>query len=162
MVYESLFYRHVGADSQSWLRLRHLVAKVASKLFMADMAELLASQQLGYGVRGGSEAAILAAHCFLGSRKPDQAIWFCQCLQLHQKGLHARGCTITVFRNLYSFVHSAHASLSNLLWDDWSISSALWVLYFSAWCCMDTACVWSQISRLSIKMMLPWVGIART
>ena len=41
--------------------LRRLVAKVACNLVAADMANLLAPRQLGYGVCGGSEAAVHAA-----------------------------------------------------------------------------------------------------
>ena len=54
--------------------LRCLVAKVACNLVAADMANLLAPRQLGYGVRGGSEAAVHAARCFLNNMSTDQAM----------------------------------------------------------------------------------------
>ena len=41
--------------------LRRLVAKVACKQVAVEMAELLAPRQLGFGVCGGSEAAVHAA-----------------------------------------------------------------------------------------------------
>ena len=40
--------------------LRRLVAKIAGQLVVDEMAELLSPRQLGYGVRGGAEAAVHA------------------------------------------------------------------------------------------------------
>ena len=37
--------------------LQRLVAKVASQMVVEEMAELLSPRQLGYGIRGGAEAA---------------------------------------------------------------------------------------------------------
>ena len=45
--------------------LRRLVAKVACNKVVGDMAHVLAPRQLGYGVWGGSEAAVHAARSFL-------------------------------------------------------------------------------------------------
>jgi len=43
--------------------LRRLAAKVARSKVVERMGELLAPQQLGYGVRKGAEAAVHAARC---------------------------------------------------------------------------------------------------
>ena len=40
--------------------LRRLVAKIAGQMVVGDMAVLLSPRQLGYGVRGGAEAAVHA------------------------------------------------------------------------------------------------------
>ena len=45
--------------------LRRLVAKLAGNMVVEDMAELLSPRQLGYGIRGGAEAAVHAARKFL-------------------------------------------------------------------------------------------------
>ena len=45
--------------------LRRLAAKVAGFRVMAKMAALLAPRQLGYGVRGGAEAAVHAARLYM-------------------------------------------------------------------------------------------------
>ncbi len=45
--------------------LRRLVAKIASRKVSREMSELLAHRQLGFGVRGGAEAAVHAARRFL-------------------------------------------------------------------------------------------------
>ncbi len=45
--------------------LRRLFAKVAGFRVRDEMATLLAPRQLGYGVRGGAEAAVLAARFYL-------------------------------------------------------------------------------------------------
>ena len=41
--------------------LRRLVAKIAGFRVLENMATLLASRQLGYGIRGGAEATVHAA-----------------------------------------------------------------------------------------------------
>ena len=43
---------------------RHLVAKVAGRKIGDEMGELLAPQQFGFGVSGGSEAAVHAARIY--------------------------------------------------------------------------------------------------
>ena len=80
--------------------LRRLVTKITSKRVVDDMAELLAPIQLGYGVRGGSEAAVHAARCFLSNMEDHVFCFlsnmedhvFCQRIQFHPHGLHAGGC----------------------------------------------------------------------
>ena len=50
------------------------MAKVVSSFVVDDMADLLSPRQLGYGVRGGAEAAVHAARCFLSSMPSDHAM----------------------------------------------------------------------------------------
>ena len=106
--------------------LRRLVAKVASNLVVADMAQLLAPQQLGYGVRGGSEAAVHAARCFLNNMKPEQALVKLDFANAFNS--IRRDCMLRAVQSLcpaiYSFVYSVYASPSNLLRGDQSILSA--------------------------------------
>ena len=45
-----------------------------SDSFPSDMAQLLAPRQLGYSVRGGSEAAVHAGRCFLNNMSTEQAM----------------------------------------------------------------------------------------
>ena len=45
--------------------LHHLVAKVVCNILKSDMSTLLASCHLGLGVKGGAEAAIHAARCYI-------------------------------------------------------------------------------------------------
>lgn len=47
--------------------LRCLVAKIASRSVMEEMADLLSPRQLGYGIQGGAEAAADAARFFSSS-----------------------------------------------------------------------------------------------
>ena len=54
--------------------LRRLVTKAACKQVVDEMAELLAPHQLGYGVRGGSEAVVHAARRFLRNMDMCQAM----------------------------------------------------------------------------------------
>ena len=54
--------------------LRWLVTKVAYKQVVDKVAELLALQQLGYGVHGGSEAAVHATQRFLNNINACQAM----------------------------------------------------------------------------------------
>ena len=50
------------------------MAKVAGFSVLDDMAALLAPRQLGYGVRGGAEAAVHAAWSFLSDMGSDAAL----------------------------------------------------------------------------------------
>ena len=54
--------------------LRRLVAKVAGAKVMAEMGALLAPRQLGYGVKGGCEAAVHSARLYLDNLLEDHAI----------------------------------------------------------------------------------------
>ena len=106
--------------------LRRLVAKIACKRVADDMAELLAPVQLGYGVRGGSEAAVHAARCFLSNMEEHQAVVKLDFANAFNS--IRRDCMLEAVEafcpSLYSLVHSAYASPSDLLWEDRTISSA--------------------------------------
>ena len=54
--------------------LRRLTAKVAGNKLMEEMGKLLAPRQLGYGVKGGAEAAVIAARLYLRDLNPAKAI----------------------------------------------------------------------------------------
>ena len=58
------------------LTLRRLVAKVAGYHVRDEMSDLLAPRQLGYGVKGGAEAAVHAARSYVNLdsqlHPPDQ------------------------------------------------------------------------------------------
>ena len=106
--------------------LRRLVAKVACKQVVDEMAELLAPRQLGYGVRGGSEAAVHAARRFLNNMGTCQAM-----VKLDFENAFnsvRRDCMLEAVQllcpPLYAFAHSAYAAPSNLFWDDNTFSSA--------------------------------------
>ena len=54
--------------------LRRLVAKVAVQLVSDDMTTILAPRQLGFGVKGGAEAAVHAARSYLNHLDSDSAM----------------------------------------------------------------------------------------
>ena len=106
--------------------LRRLVAKVACKQVVNEMAELLALRQLGYGVPGGSEVAVHAAQCFLSNVDTCQAMVkldFENAFNSVQRD-HMLEAVQSLCPSLYTFVHSAYAAPSNLFWGDRIISSA--------------------------------------
>ena len=98
--------------------LRSLVAKVACCRVSMDMSELLAPHQLGFGVKGGVEAAIHSAHCFLDCLPAGEAMIKVDFSNAFNSA--HRDCMLEVIRDLYpdifSLVHSAHSSPSSLYW----------------------------------------------
>ena len=106
--------------------LRRLTAKVACNLVATDMAELLAPHQLGYGVRGGSEAAVHAGRCFLNNMSSEQAMVkldFANAFNTLRRDRMLEAVQL-LCPEIYSFVHSVYAASSNLQWGDRSLSSA--------------------------------------
>ena len=106
--------------------LRRLVAKVAGFMVVEDMAALLAPRQLGYGVKGGAEAAVHAARKFLSNMDPD-----CAFVKLDFRNAFnciRRDCMLQAVCDLaptiYPFVHSLYSAPSLLRWGDKSIFSA--------------------------------------
>lgn len=106
--------------------LRRLVAKIAGRKVLDEMTNLLAPHQLGYGVRGGAEAAVHAARRFLHGMDQKQAI-----VKLNFANAFnsvRRDCVLSAVQILcpilYPFIHSAYAASSNLVWGDRSITSA--------------------------------------
>ena len=50
------------------------MAKVAAQLVRDEMTDLLAPRQLGFGVKGGAEAAVHAARVYLRNLQPSSAM----------------------------------------------------------------------------------------
>ena len=106
--------------------LRRLIAKLAGRKVMEEMGELLSTCQLGYGVRGGAEAAAHAARLYLQDLDPDKAI-----LKLDFKNtfnsIHRDKVLAAVLdraQGLYPFLHSVYSSPSSLFWGDRTLESA--------------------------------------
>ena len=104
--------------------LCRLAAKVASLKVRDEMAALLAPHQLGYGVRGGVEAAVHAARLYV--RDLEQ-----RCvLKLDFKNAFNTLCRDKMLRAvqtfipvLLPFVHSFYSAPSSLCWGDKIIQS---------------------------------------
>ena len=106
--------------------LRRLAAKVASGKVLEDMAALLAPHQLGYGVKGGAEAAVHSARLFLHNLKPQQVL-----LKLDFKNAFnslRRDKLLATVRilapDLLPFVHSSYSLPSFLFWGDKRLQSS--------------------------------------
>ena len=104
--------------------LRRLVAKVAGFRVRDEMAALLAPRQLGYGVRGGAEAAVHAARLYL------QGLQHRCVLKLDVKNAFntlRRDKMLHALQNfapdLFPFVYSSYSSSSSLFWNDKTIQS---------------------------------------
>ena len=106
--------------------LRRLVAKVATGKVKAEMSELLAPGQLGFGVSGGAGAAVHAKRLYLNCL--DQNVVLLKldfknafnCIR-REKMLEA---TRSLAPDLYPLVHSAYSSPSALFWGDKVIQSS--------------------------------------
>ena len=106
--------------------LRKLVAKIAGRMVMADMATLINPRQLGYGVKGGAEAAVHATRKYLKDLPDKHALVkldFSNVLNsLHRdKMLEA---VHDVAPEIYPLVYSAYSSPSTLHWGDHTIQSS--------------------------------------
>ena len=106
--------------------LRRLSAKVAGGRVLKEMGNLLAPQQLGFGVRGGGEAAVHAVRLFLHDLDPSKSV-----LKLDFKNAFNSiyrdkmlEAVIQHVPQIYPFVHSAYSSVSSLFWWDKTIQSA--------------------------------------
>ena len=108
--------------------LHHFVAKVASRMVRDEMVPLLSPKQLGYGVKGGAEAAVHATRSFLSSLavgcavvKLDFQIAF---ISIHRDKMLEATCDLVP--EIFPFVHSSYSysSPSYLLLDDRLILSA--------------------------------------
>ena len=106
--------------------LRRLIAKIAGQMVVEDMAALLSPKQLGYGVRGGAEAAVHAARRYLQDLPSGHVL-----LKLDFRNAFnsvRRDKMLEAVRDLapeiYPLVHSAYSSPSSLLWCDKTINSA--------------------------------------
>ena len=85
---------------------------------MAEMGALLAPRQLGYGVKGGCEAAVHSARLYLDNLLEDHAI-----LKLDFKNTFnsvRRDTMLEAVHDLalaiFPFVHTAYSMPSSLFW----------------------------------------------
>ncbi len=105
--------------------LRRLVAKIAGRKVSDEMAELLAPRQLGFGVRNGAEAAVHAARQFLHNKDPSHAVVkldFTNAFNSVRRDF-VLSAVQSLCPTIYSFVHLAYSSRSNLLWGDKIVKS---------------------------------------
>ena len=96
--------------------LCHLVTKIASRLVRDEMAFLLAPKQLGFGVRGGAEAAAHAARRFLSKMPADHTVVKLDFQNAFNsiywdKLLEA---TRDLVPDIFPFIHTAYSSFSHL------------------------------------------------
>ena len=106
--------------------LRRLVAKVASRMVRDEMEPLLSPKQLGYGVKGGAEAAVHATRSFLTSLAVGRAVVKLD-FQNAFNSIHRDKmleATRALAPEIFPFVYSSYSSHSHLLWDDRLILSA--------------------------------------
>ena len=105
--------------------LRRLVAKAASAIMKSKMSALLAPTQLGFGIKGGVDAAIHAARYYLHHLTPHHAVVKLDFRNAfnsvrRDKMLNA---VLDLAPELFHFVHSVYSSPSNLYWGDKIIHS---------------------------------------
>ena len=106
--------------------LRRLVAKIAGNKVTDNMSSLLAPRQLGFGVKGGAEAAVHAARQYLHSLPPDMLLLkldFSNAFNSIRRDKMLLAVKKLV-PELYPLVHSAYSSPSSLFWGDKIILSA--------------------------------------
>ena len=99
--------------------LRRLVAKLACFRVSEDMAEVFSPLQLGFGVKGGIEAAVNAGHHFLDSLSPDEAqvkLDFRNAFNSVRRD-HMLRSVLSVCPAIFPLVFSAY-SASFLFWED--------------------------------------------
>ena len=96
--------------------LRRLVAKIAASKVREELTSLLAPRQLGFGIKGGAEAAVHAARMYAGDL--DDNHWI---VKLDFKNafnsLRRDKMLLAVHElapTLYPFVHSCYSSPSSL------------------------------------------------
>ena len=111
--------------------LRRLAAKVASNKALKDIATLLEPHHghqlaIGYGVKGGAEAAVHSARLFLHNLKLDQAL-----LKLNFKNAFNSvrrdkmlSSVLDLAPDIFPFVYSAYSLPFALFWGDKSLQSS--------------------------------------
>ncbi len=106
--------------------LRRLVAKVASYLIQDAMTPLLLPRQLGYGVRGGAEAAIHAARHYLANMSNDDAVVTISFNNAFNSLRRDRMLEAVhdLCHALYPYVYSAYSAPSDLHWGNKTLQSA--------------------------------------
>jgi hypothetical protein len=104
--------------------IRRLASKCAVLHALNSVPHLLAPHQLGFGVQGGTEAAVHACRVYFNHLPPNEAI-----VKVNfQNAFNSvrRDKILTAVKryipDLLPFVHSAYSSPSILLWDSFHIS----------------------------------------
>ena len=98
--------------------LRRLVAKIACGQAVGDMADLLSPRQLGFGVKGGIEAAVHAARLFLYQLPPDEAFVKLDFKNAFNSLRRDRmlDSVLSLCPSLYPLAYSYYSSPSSLFW----------------------------------------------
>ena len=115
-------FRPIAVGCTLW----RLAAKVAGSKVKAEMGVFLAPRQLGYGIKGGAEAAVHAARLFLGELNPVNAVLkldFSNAFNTIRRD-KMLGAVSEHVSELYPFVHSAYSAPSSLFWGENTIQSA--------------------------------------
>ena len=106
--------------------LRRLVAKIAAGKVREELTPLLAPRQLGFGIKGGAEAAVHAARMYAGDL--DDNHWIVKLDFRNAFNSLRRDKMLLAVRELapalYPFVHSSYSSPSSLFWHDSVLQSA--------------------------------------
>ena len=106
--------------------LRRLVAKIAASKVKEDLTSLLAPRQLGFGIKGGAEAAVHAARMFVSDL--DDNHWIVKLDFKNAFNSLRRDKMLLAVRELapalYPFVHSSYSSPSSLFWHNSVLQSS--------------------------------------
>ena len=106
--------------------LHRLVAKIACSQVANDMADLLSPRQIGFGVKGGIEAAVHAAQLFLDRMPPVEAFVKLDFRNAFNSIHHDKmlASVLSLCPSLYPLVYSSYSSPSSLFWGKEVILSA--------------------------------------
>ena len=106
--------------------LRRLASKCACIHALQSIPQLLSPHQLGFGIAGGTEAAVHASRVYLNNLTPDKAmvkVDFRNAFNTIQRDKMI-GAVREHIPDLLPFIHSAYSSPSILLWNDVQVHSA--------------------------------------
>ena len=105
--------------------LRRLAAKVAVNKVLVEIADLLAPDQLGFGVSGGAKAVVHSGRLYLHNLDPHQV--FLKLDFMTAFNLVRRNKLLAAVQDLapdlFPFVHSSYSSPSSLFWGDKTLQS---------------------------------------
>ena len=106
--------------------LRRLVAKIACSSVSKEMSDYLSPCQIGFGVKGGIEAAVHAAQLFLSKLPSEDAF-----IKLDIKNAFNSirrdkmlAAVLSICPALYPLIYSSYLSPSSLFWGNETIDSA--------------------------------------
>ena len=96
--------------------LRRLAAKVAVNKVLVEMADLLAPDQLGFGVSGSAEAAVRSGRLYLHNLDPHQALLKLEFMNVFNSVRRDKllAAVQDLAPDLFPFVHSSYSSPSSL------------------------------------------------